>query len=104
LHAYEDYELWMRICALGCQSCYLPDRLAYYRQHDGSMTADQERMHAALSAARSELARQFPHKIGPAMDLLDSYYYRLEMRLRGELAALRAENDTLRKPFIQTNG
>jgi glycosyltransferase involved in cell wall biosynthesis len=97
LQAYEDYEFWLRLSAHGCRAYYLPDRLAYYRQHNSSMTADTQRLHTALQAARSELARQFPDKVGASMDYLDAYYYRLEMRLRREIEALRAENARLRK-------
>lgn len=98
LQAYEDYELWLRMSAHGCRASYLPDRLAYYRQHDRSMTAvsDTRRLHLALQAARSELARQFPDKVGAAMDYLDAHYFQLEMRLRTDIEALRAENECLR--------
>ena len=84
----------------------LPDRLAYYRQHEGSMTAeaDTRRLHAALQAARSELARQFPDKIGAAMDYLDAYYYRREMQLQEKLAALLAENARLALAIHPTDG
>ncbi len=102
LPAYEDYEMWARLSALGCQAHYLPDRLAYYRQHSDSMTSDPERLRAALKLARSELARQFPGKVGEAMDDLDSYYYHLEMQLRGEIEALRIENARLRHPPAST--
>jgi len=102
LQAYEDYEFWLRLSAHGCQVRYLPDRLAYYRQHDGSMTADSQRLHIALQAARSELARQFPDKVGAAMDYLDAYYYRREMQLRGEIEALHAENARLRDALTST--
>jgi glycosyltransferase involved in cell wall biosynthesis len=98
LQSYEDYELWLRMSAHGCRASYLPDRLAYYRQHDSSMTAvsDTRRLHLALQAARSELARQFPDFVGAAMDYLDAHYFRLEMRLRADIEALRAENECLR--------
>jgi glycosyltransferase involved in cell wall biosynthesis len=106
LQAYEDYEFWLRLSAHGCRASYLPDRLAYYRQHEGSMTAeaDTRRLHAALQAARSELARQFPDKIGAAMDYLDAYYYRREMQLQEKLAALLAENARLALAIHPTDG
>ena len=77
LPAYEDYELWLRMSALGLRARYLPERLAYYRQHADSLTADTASMQKGLQIARSEVARQFPQKLGQAMDYLDSYYYRL---------------------------
>jgi len=95
LLAYADYEFWLRLSALGCRACYLPARLAYYRQHESSISADPQRLHVALQVARSELARQFPHKIGPAMDYLDACYFRREMRLREEIEALRVANAAL---------
>lgn len=101
LRAFADYEFWMRLSAHGCRARYLPDRLAYYRQHESSMTADPQRLHTELQAARSELARQFPDKVGEAMDSLDAYYYRREMQLREELAALQAENARLRKSEVE---
>jgi hypothetical protein len=103
LPAYEDYELWLRMSALGLRACYLPERLAYYRQHDASLTADTASMQMGLQIARSEVARQFPQKIGQAMDYLDAYYYRLEMRLREEIERLRAENAALRNTTTPSN-
>lgn len=98
LRAYEDYEYWMRLAGLGMKACYLPARLAYYRQHDSSMTADPGRLQAALQAARGEVARQFPEKVGQAMDYLDAYYYRRELMLREAIEEMRAEIDALRAP------
>lgn len=102
LRAFADYEFWSRLSAHGCRAHYLPDKLAYYRQHKSSMTADPRLLHDALQAARSELARQFPEKIGEAMDYLDAYYYRRELKLREELAALRDENAALRDSPVHT--
>lgn len=103
LPAYEDYELWLRMSALGLRARYLPERLAYYRQHAESLTTDTASMQMGLQIARSEVARQFPQKIGQAMDYLDASYYRLEMQLRKEIEALRAENAALRNTTAPFN-
>jgi glycosyltransferase involved in cell wall biosynthesis len=103
LPAFADYEWWMRLSALGCQAYYLPARLAYYRQHEGSITADPQRLHAALQLARSEFARRFPHKIGEAMDYLDAYYYTRLTRLQEEIEAQRAEITALRNAAAHTS-
>lgn len=61
----EDFELWMRLAAMGCKVRYLPQRLGYYRQHPTSVTRDGLQP-AREAAARDVIARRFPELIGPA--------------------------------------
>jgi glycosyltransferase involved in cell wall biosynthesis len=63
----EDYEMWMRLTALGCRVHYIPERLGYYRQHASSMTQDGLQP-ARKAAARTLIAQRFPELVGPATD------------------------------------
>lgn len=49
----EDWELWLRLAAAGFCFVEVPERLAVYRKHAGSLTSDSER----LLAARREVYR-----------------------------------------------
>lgn len=61
----EDYELWMRLTAMGCKVRYLPQRMGYYRQHKTSMSKDGLQAERE-AAAREVIAQRFPELIGPA--------------------------------------
>ena len=86
---FEDYELWMRMSCLGCRVRFVPQRLAYYRQHNESLTSDQQAVRKGLILVRSTIARQFPDRIGAATDYLVHHYERLVAEMQLEIAQLR---------------
>jgi glycosyltransferase involved in cell wall biosynthesis len=41
----EDHHLWMKVAAVGAIFYYIPQPLAYYRQHEGSLISNKEAIH-----------------------------------------------------------
>ncbi len=68
LRGHEDWAVWLRITALGCQVKFLDQRLAYYRQHANNTSKNESLMHASLIKTRQLIAAQFPEKVGEATD------------------------------------
>ena len=60
LGGHADYDLWLRLSAAGCPVEFLPEKLAYYRQHDGQMSRDTDHMRATRVAALEKLAKSSP--------------------------------------------
>jgi glycosyltransferase involved in cell wall biosynthesis len=48
LRACEDWDLWLRLIAAGCQMAWLENPVVAYRLHSGQMTRQSERMRKAL--------------------------------------------------------
>lgn len=63
----EDYELWLRLSALGHRACYIPEKLVYYRTHDMGRSNDG-RARTRRVAARTAIASRFPERVGLAAE------------------------------------
>lgn len=50
LHAYEDWDLYLRLARLGCRMAWTPAPVAKYRFHTGQMTRERDRMTRATFA------------------------------------------------------
>jgi hypothetical protein len=55
-----DYELWLRLAALGYRAHYVDGRLALYRRYEGSMSRDLEHMRATRIDALERVSTRFP--------------------------------------------
>lgn len=92
LRAVEDYDLWLRIAALGRKVVYLDKTLAYYRQHDQNISSADEALALRRiitvnsSVLKSRLTK--PDRITATRKL--SGYWRGYSYLVGGLARLRA--------------
>lgn len=85
----EDYELWMRLAAMGCRVRHHPDLFGFYRQHATNSSKDGHVLDRAI-AARTEIARQFPERVGRAAHLATDAWMKLVDELR-EWIAQRSE-------------
>ena len=86
----EDYELWLRLSALGCRVRYMPERLAYYRTLENSRSRDGRAV-ARHMAARTEIARRFPEHVGAAAEHVAQLLTRSDMEHKDEVADLRRQ-------------
>jgi glycosyltransferase involved in cell wall biosynthesis len=50
LHAYEDWDMWLRLARAGCRMGWVPHPVSLYRFHTRQMTRDKERMTTATFA------------------------------------------------------
>lgn len=67
LGGHADLDLWMRLAAGGARAGFLPDRLAFYRRHEGGMSRDREHMRATREAALMKLAAHHPERVARAL-------------------------------------
>jgi hypothetical protein len=63
LGGHADYELWLRLSALGHRAHYVDARLACYRIYDGSMSRDVAHMRDSRVLALERIASQFPQRM-----------------------------------------
>jgi glycosyltransferase involved in cell wall biosynthesis len=63
LGGHADYELWLRLSALGHRAHYVDARLAFYRVYDGSMSRDVAQMRDSRVLALERIASHFPHRM-----------------------------------------
>jgi glycosyltransferase involved in cell wall biosynthesis len=50
LHAYEDWDMWLRLARVGCRMGWVPHPVSLYRFHTRQMTWDKDRMTTATFA------------------------------------------------------
>ena len=62
-----DYELWMRLAALGYRAHFVDARLALYRRYEGSMSRDLEHMRTTRIGALERLSTRFPARTAAAL-------------------------------------
>jgi glycosyltransferase involved in cell wall biosynthesis len=65
-----DWDLWIRMSAAGYKGKFLPERLAYYRLHDSSMSKDAAHMRATAVGALAKNMAVYPEQIANAMHRL----------------------------------
>lgn len=63
LGGHADYELWLRLSALGHRAHYVDARLACYRAYDGSMSRDVAHMRDSRVLALERIASHFPNRV-----------------------------------------
>lgn len=63
----EDYELWLRLAALGCKMRNLPDALVYYRINEQGRSKDG-RARARKVATRARILTLFPELVAEATE------------------------------------
>jgi hypothetical protein len=59
LRAAEDYELWLRIAAMGHRAVLAPGRLAVYRKRAGSLSTNEPLMTASLREVFRIVAEEY---------------------------------------------
>jgi hypothetical protein len=67
LGGHADYELWLRLSALGHRAHYVDARLACYRVYDGSMSRDVVHMRDTRVLALERIASHFPNRMAKGL-------------------------------------
>lgn len=59
-HGWEDYDLWLRLCAAGGYAVQVPEILSRYREHQTSMLRTETNIADNLHALKEDMARRHP--------------------------------------------
>ncbi|HEX2910736.1 MAG TPA: glycosyltransferase [Chloroflexia bacterium] len=79
----DDYEYWLRLAAMGCRMYYLPELLAYRREHVYNTSKDKNLMNQGRLKARAAIAEKFPEHVSCGMqNFIDQLGKMLEERNR----------------------
>ncbi|MBN1404322.1 MAG: glycosyltransferase [Opitutales bacterium] len=96
-YAFEDWDFWISICALGTPILTIPEPLIFYRMREGSMSSQykfltREHGRKAMTARHEELYRRYAREVTL---LQDAMYYEIQGRYHNEFAPIRKERDQL---------
>jgi GT2 family glycosyltransferase len=98
----EDWELWLRLTAAGFRFVCVPQPLAVYRQRDGSLTSDSERLRAAQREVYRIIREDWPANAELRELVLRLGHERdLRLRRRATAAALLGPLIALRRGLRQ---
>lgn len=77
LGGHADLDLWLRLSGAGVRADFLPEKLAYYRVHDGSMSRDRRHMLQTRMAALEKAVRMHPVRAAAAISALQELGHEL---------------------------
>jgi glycosyltransferase involved in cell wall biosynthesis len=70
LGGHADLDLWLRLAGAGVRADFLPEKLAYYRLHDASMSRDESHMRHTRRLALEKAVRAHPERAAAALSAL----------------------------------
>lgn len=101
LGGHADYDLWLRVAGAGFKAAFIPERLALYRRHGGSMSRDGLHMEATCVGALRKIVELYPDRSAAALRHLQSRIHELHLsnkwlRERTDNPGAQADNAALR--------
>jgi glycosyltransferase involved in cell wall biosynthesis len=72
LGGHADLDLWLRLAGDGVHADFLPEKLAYYRLHDNSMSRDETHMRNTRRLALEKAVRAHPDRAAAALSALQN--------------------------------
>jgi glycosyltransferase involved in cell wall biosynthesis len=70
LGGHADYELWLRISGAGFRAAFVPEALAFYRIHGGSMSRDGLHMAETRIATLDKISKIYPGQVAAGVNQL----------------------------------
>jgi len=77
LGGHADLDLWLRLSGDGVRADFLPEKLAYYRVHPGSMSRDEAHMRRTRRLALEKAVRAHPARAAAALSALQDLGHEL---------------------------